>query len=170
MGCTSEKFISESSFNKNNKYLIITDGNFELDLQDIEQQGESKHPQKEINNNEKIEEEKNFYNYNLNDLALVNNTKMSVKRIENFEDDDEDDDEEDEDDDENKDGNKKLEENNEEEKKIENEEEINVDEERERERNKSLTEDCEKMPEDKKPPNIEKLRKKGKEKKVINFL
>ena len=168
MGCTSEKCIPESNFNKKNKYLIITDGNIELDLQDIEQQGESKHPQKEINNNEEIEEQKNFYNYNLNDLILVNNTKMTVKRIEYFEDDDDDDDE---DDDENKDENKQLEnikeENNEDEKQLENDEEIKVNE--EKDKNISLIEDSEKKPEDKKPPNIEKLRKKGKEKKEINF-
>ena len=163
MGCTSEKCIPELSLNKINKY-IITDGNIELDLQDIEKQGESNHPQKEINNNEEIEEEINFYNYNLNDLILVNNTKMTVKRIENFEDDeDEDEDNDDEDDEDNQ--NKveiKLEnikeENNENEKNGDINEEVNINE--EKEKNIPLTENCEKKPEDKKPPNVEKLRKK----------
>ena len=88
MGCTSEKSIPVDILNKRQK--LLTDENIMLDLHDIEKQGESKHPQKEFND-EEIQDEKNYYNYNLNDLVLINNTKMTVKRIENFEDDDEDD-------------------------------------------------------------------------------
>ena len=43
MGCTSEKSIPVNSNKKNEK---ISDDNIEIDIHDIEQQGESKHPQK----------------------------------------------------------------------------------------------------------------------------
>ena len=100
MGCTSEKCIPESNFNKNKKSSnIITDDNFVIDLHDIEKQGESKHQKIEINiNNEDIKPENNYYNYDLKDLTLVNNSKMIVKRIENFDDDDDDDESESEED------------------------------------------------------------------------
>jgi hypothetical protein len=95
MGCSSEKCITE--YSNKNKEPLISDDNIEINIHDIEQQGESKHPQKIVVNNTNEEEEKNYYNYNLNDLVLVNKTKMTVKRIENFDDDDDDDESESED-------------------------------------------------------------------------
>ena len=166
MGCTSEKSIPEIN---SNKKALITDSNFELDLNDIEKQGESKHPQRIIINENKIEEEKNYYNYNLNDLILVNKTKMTVKRIENFDDDDDDDSESEED---NKNLENKEKENHEDEN--ENKEVDNFEQNEDLKENKTnniheIGEDDDKKPEDKKPPNIEKLKKKGKEKKQINI-
>ena len=166
MGCTSEKSIPELN---RNKKALITDSNIELDLNDIEKQGESKHPQRVIINDNKIEEEKNYYNYNLNDLILVNKTKMTVKRIENFDDDDDDDSESEED---NKNLENKEEENNEDDN--ENKEVDNFEQNEDLKENKNnnideIGEDDDKKPEDKKPPNIEKLKKKGKEKKEISI-
>ena len=172
MGCTSEKSIPTMALNKRQTLLI--DENIIFDLHDIEKQGESKHPQKEIN--EEIEE-KNYYNYNLNDLVLVNKSKMTVKRIENFEDDDSDDN------DGSDDNNNQLknieEENNEEEELnednknniVNNEHEI-VQNDKENKINiiNKLDDEGDKKPEDKKPPNIEKLRKKGKEKQQITLI
>ena len=94
MGCSTEKSIAE--YSNKNKEQLISDDNIEINIHDIEQQGESKHPKKIVVNNTN-EEEKNYYNYNLNDLVLVNKTKMTVKRIENFDDDDDDDESESED-------------------------------------------------------------------------
>ena len=167
MGCTSEKSIPELN---RNKKALITDSNIELDLNDIEKQGESKHPQRVIINDNKIEEEKNYYNYNLNDLILVNKTKMTVKRIENFDDDDDDDDSESEED--NKNLENKEEENNEDDN--ENKEVDNFEQNEDLKENKNnnineIGDDGDKKPEDKKPPNIEKLKKKGKEKKEISI-
>ena len=170
MGCTSEKSIPVSSIYNNKK--LLTEDNIIIDLHDIEKQGESKHPQKEINI-EEIQEEKNFYNYNLNDLVLVNNTKMTVKRLENFVDDDDDDEESDDDneleniEEENNDEENINNENNNNERN-DNDENKNVLNEEENNINK-IEDKSEKKPEDKKPPNIEKLKKKGKEKKEINF-
>ena len=166
MGCTSEKSIPELN---RNKKALITDSNIELDLNDIEKQGESKHPQRVIINDNKIEEEKNYYNYNLNDLILVNKTKMTVKRIENFDDDDDDDSESEED---NKNLENKEEENNEDDN--ENKEVDNFEQNEDLKENKNnnineIGDDGDKKPEDKKPPNIEKLKKKGKEKKEISI-
>ena len=170
MGCTSEKSIPVEILNKRQK--LLTDENIMLDLHDIEKQGESKHPQKEFND-EEIQDEKNYYNYNLNDLVLVNNTKMTVKRIENFEDDDEDD-ESDDDNDTNKLENieeeKKEEENTDDKNSNDNKEDSIVQKREEVNNiNNILEDENDKKPEDKKPPNIEKLRKKGKEKQEINF-
>ena len=156
MGCTSEKSIP---INIINKYSDINDTEINLDLHDIEKQGESKHPKIEINNGENIEnEENNYYNYNLNDLISVNESKMQVKRIENFEDDDESESEnESESPNGNSEGNKSIEDEDQNNKIIDNDEikenKINIDGDNE-----------DKKPEDKKPPNIEKLKKKGKEK------
>ena len=175
MGCTSEKYIHESYINKNEKH-IITDDNIEIDLHDIEKQGESKHPQKEINiNDEEAQQENNYYNYNLKDLTLVNDSKMTVKRIDNFDDDDES--ESDSNSEENNSQKIKEENNNDdnfddnnknEEGKIKQDENFNINEEKENQKIK-MQEDIEKKPEDKKPPNIKKLRKKGKDKKEINI-
>ena len=150
---------------------MITDSNIELDLNDIEKQGESKHPQRVIINDNKIEEEKNYYNYNLNDLILVNKTKMTVKRIENFDDDDDDDDDSESEED-NKNLENKEEENNEDDN--ENKEVDNFEQNEDLKENKNnnineIGDDDDKKPEDKKPPNIEKLKKKGKEKKEISI-
>ena len=168
MGCTSEKSIPVEILNKRQK--LLTEENIMLDLQDIEKQGESKHPQKEFND-EEIQDEKNYYNYNLNDLVLVNDTKMTVKRIENFEDDD-DDDESDDNDDDNKLEHIDEEENTDDKNNIDNKEDSIVQK-REEVNNANniykLEDENDKKPEDKKPPNIEKLRKKGKEKQEINF-
>ena len=166
MGCTSEKSIPELN---RNKKALITDSNIELDLNDIEKQGESKHPQRVIINDNKIEEEKNYYNYNLNDLILVNKTKMTVKRIENFVDDDDDSESEED----NKNLENKEEENNEDDDN-ENKEVHNFEQNEDLKENKNnnideIGEDDDKKPEDKKPPNIEKLKKKGKEKKEISI-
>ena len=163
MGCTSEKCIPEYS-NKNNEHIISED-NIEINIHDIEQQGESKHPQKIVVNNTNEEEENNYYNYNLNDLVLVNKTKMTVKRIENFDDDDDD---ESESEDSNSQNLKGIKEENDE---IENDE-IEKGNDNEIQENinnmpKSENEMEKKVPEDKKPPNISKLKKKGKEKPEI---
>ena len=172
MGCTSEKSIPVDILNKRQK--LLTDENIMLDLHDIEKQGESKHPQKEFND-EEIQDEKNYYNYNLNDLVLINNTKMTVKRIENFEDDDEDD-ESDDDNDSNKLENieeEKKEEENIDDKISNDNKEDRIVQKREEVNNINniykLEDENDKKPEDKKPPNIEKLRKKGIEKQEINF-
>ena len=177
MGCTSEKYIHESHFNKNQKYNN-TDDNIEIDLHDIEKQGEGKHPQKEININDEDQPESNYYNYNLKDLTLVNDSKMTVKRIDNFDDDDdEEESESDSNNEENNAQNIKEENNNTDnfddnnknvEEKIKQDENININEEKENQKIK-IQEDIDKMPEDKKPPNIKKLRKKGKDKKEINI-
>ena len=162
MGCTSEKCIPDPNHNNKKKSLEKED-NIELDLNDIEKQGESKHPQRIIINNNNIEEEeKNYYNYNLKDLIPINKTKMTVKRLENF-------DEDDDDESENEEGNNNLE-NIKEDNNDENENE-NVQNENVQNENNNINEmeedEDEKKPEDKKPPNIEKLKKKGKDKKDI---
>ena len=64
MGCTSEKSIPINPIKKDSN---ITDNDIEFDLHDIEKQGESKHPKIEIKNNENIEQDNNYYNYNVND-------------------------------------------------------------------------------------------------------
>ena len=168
MGCSSEKYITEYS-NKNNEPLI-SDDNIEINIHDIEQQGESKHPKKIVVNNTN-EEEKNYYNYNLNDLVLVNKTKMTVKRIENFDDDDDDDESESEDS--NTKNLKGIKEENDE---IENDEiekgngnEIQENINKMNNIPKIDNEMEKKVPEDKKPPNISKLKKKGKEKAEIKL-
>ena len=85
MGCTSEKSIPIGII-KGDSNIIDTEIN--IDLHDIEKQGESKHPQIEEQNLENVEnEENNYYNYKLDDLISVNDSKMKVKRIENFDDD-----------------------------------------------------------------------------------
>ena len=146
MGCSSEKCIPESKYTIKNKKSIITEDNIEIDLHDIEKQGESKRPQREINNNDNIEEENNnYYNYNVNELVPINQTKMTVKRLENFEDDDEDESESEE----NKNNLQNIEE--------------------EKSDGSKFEEEEDKKPEDKKPPNIQKLKKKGKQKMEINL-
>ena len=163
MGCTSEKSIPINLIQDRRDTEIY------LDLQDIEKQGESKHTKSEIQNSENIEvEENNYYNYNLNDLISINTSKMQVKRIENF-----DDDEDDESDDENNEGNN-VSENKIEDKTIKEEKEndnINGVDGKEIDENKinKIIKDENKLPEDKKPPNLEKLKKKGKEKFEINL-
>ena len=168
MGCTSEKSIPINLIQDRRDTEIY------LDLQDIEKQGESKHPKSEMQNSENIEvEENNYYNYNLNDLISINTSKMQVKRIENF-----DDDEDDESDDE-KNSDENNEENNVSENKIEDKiikeekenDNINDVDGKEIDENKinKIIKDENKLPEDKKPPNLEKLKKKGKEKVEINL-
>ena len=169
MGCTSEKSISVNSNKKNEK---ISDDNIEIDIHDIEQQGESKHPQKMVENNTNEEEEKNYYNYKLNDLQLVNKSKMRVKRIENFEDDDDDDDKS-----ESENSNSKNLKNIKEENDEIEDDEIEKGNGDEMKENMNQMNDIPKMgnelekkvPEDKKPPNISKLKKKGKEKAEIKL-
>ena len=165
MGCSSEKSVPINIIEENQDL-----GNSELDfdLHDIEKQGEGKHPKIEDKNDEKIEKEiDDYYNYNLNDLISVNNSKMKVKRIENFDDDDSDDESEISDEnikenniDENK-NNIKNEVN-------DNEENINNNENEENKEDIKIPNE-DKKPEDKKPPNIQKLKKKGKEKIEINL-
>ena len=88
MGCSGEKSVPILTINNPNKKLnMINDDNIELDLNDMEQQGERSHPQKETINDINIIEEPNYYNYNLDDLIPVNTSKMTVKRIEYFDDD-----------------------------------------------------------------------------------
>ena len=88
MGCSGEKSVPILTINNPNKKLnMINDDNIELDLNDMEQQGERSHPQKEMINDINIIEEPNYYNYNLDDLIPVNTSKMTVKRIEYFDDD-----------------------------------------------------------------------------------
>ena len=168
MGCSTEKSIAE--YSNKNKEQIISDDNIEINIHDIEQQGESKHPKKIVVNNTNEEEEKNYYNYNLNDLVLVNKTKMTVKRIENFDDDDDD---ESESEDSNSKNLKDIKEENDE---IENDEiekgngnEIQENINKMNNIPKIDNEMEKKMPEDKKPPNISKLKKKGKEKAEIKL-
>ena len=139
MGCSGEKSVPINIIEKNPD---LGNSELDLDLHDIEKQGEGKHPMIEDKNEEKIEKEiDDYYKYNLNDLISVNSSKMKVKRIENF--------------DENK-------------KNIINE--MNQNEENiDNNKNDEIKEDInlkneEKKPEDKKPPNIQKLKKKGKEK------
>ena len=165
MGCSSEKSVPINIIEENQDL-----GNSELDfdLHDIEKQGEGKHPKIEDKNDEKIEKEiDDYYNYNLNDLISVNNSKMKVKRIENFDDDDSDDESEISDEnikenniDENK-NNIKNEVN-------DNEENINNNENEENKVDVKIPKE-DKKPEDKKPPNISKLKKKGKEKAEIKL-
>ena len=168
MGCSSEKSIAE--YSNKNKEQLISDDNIEINIHDIEQQGESKHPKKIVVNNTKEEEEKNYYNYNLNDLVLVNKTKMTVKRIENFDDDDDDDESESEDS-----NSKNLKDIKEENDEIENDEIEKGGNEIQENINKmnnipKIDNEMEKkIPEDKKPPNISKLKKKGKEKAEIKL-
>ena len=168
MGCSSEKSIAE--YSNKNKEQLISDDNIEINIHDIEQQGESKHPKKIVVNNIKEEEEKNYYNYNLNDLVLVNKTKMTVKRIENFDDDDDDDESESEDS-----NSKNLKDIKEENDEIENDEiekggnEIQENINKMNNIPKIGNEMEKKVPEDKKPPNISKLKKKGKEKAEIKL-
>ena len=169
MGCSTEKSIAE--YSNKNKEQLISDDNIEINIHDIEQQGESKHPKKIVVNNTNEEEEKNYYNYNLNDLVLVNKTKMTVKRIENFDDDDDDDESESEDS-----NSKNLKDIKEENDEIENDEiekgNCNEIQENINKMNNIPKIDNEmekKMPEDKKPPNISKLKKKGKEKAEIKL-
>ena len=168
MGCTSEKSVP---INMIKKYSDISDNEINIDLHDIEKQGESKHPKIEEKNLENIEiEENNYYNYNLDELISVNTSKMRVKRIENFDDDDESDNDES--------SNESVEEN----KSIETDEKENINnhiDENEKKMIENNSTDKNKMnmtksrenkkPEDKKPPNIEKLKKKGKEKIEINL-
>ena len=168
MGCSTEKSIAE--YSNKNKEQLISDDNIEINIHDIEQQGESKHPKKIVVNNTN-EEEKNYYNYNLNDLVLVNKTKMTVKRIENFDDDDDDDESESEDS-----NSKNLKDIKEENDEIENDEiekgngnEIQENINKMNNIPKIDNEMEKKMPEDKKPPNISKLKKKGKEKAEIKL-
>ena len=169
MGCSTEKSIAE--YSNKNKEQLISDDNIEINIHDIEQQGESKHPQKIVVNNTNEEEEKNYYNYNLNDLVLVNKTKMTVKRIESFDDDDDDDESESEDS-----NSKNLKDIKEENDEIENDEiekgngnEIQENINKINNIPKIDNEMEKKMPEDKKPPNISKLKKKGKEKAEIKL-
>ena len=173
MGCSSEKCIPESKYNIKDKKSIITEDNIEIDLHDIEKQGESKHPQREINNHDNIEEENNnYYNYNINELVPINQTKMTVKRLDNFEYDDEDESESEE----NKNNLQNIEEEksddengelDEENNQIEKNKRINV--EQEKNNISKFEEEEDKKPEDKKPPNIQKLKKKGKQKMEINL-
>jgi hypothetical protein len=173
MGCSSEKCIPVSKYtNKNKKSTIITEDNIEIDLHDIEKQGESKHPQREINNKDNIEEENNnYYNYNLNELIPINQTKMTVKRLENFEDDEDESESE-----ENKNNLENIEEEKSDNENGELDEENNqieknrkINDEQEKNNISKFEEDEDKKPEDKKPPNIQKLKKKGKQKKEINL-
>ena len=166
MGCSSEKSVPINIIEENQDL-----GNSELDfdLHDIEKQGEGKHPKIEDKNGEKIEKEiDDYYNYNLNDLISVNNSKMKVKRIENFDDGDDSDDE-------SENSNENIEENNFDENKKNVIKEVNENEENiDNNKNDEIKEDFkikneDKKPEDKKPPNIQKLKKKGKEKIEINL-
>ena len=166
MGCTSEKSIPINPINKDSN---ITDNDILSDLHDIEKQGECKHPKIEIKNNENKEQEINYYNYKENDLISVNDSKMIVKRIENFDDDedDESDSEEQNDKDINYINEKINPEKNEEEEQVDDsakgseskEKEINFD-----------TDNANKKPEDKKPPDLKKLKKITKEKIEINII
>ena len=168
MGWTNEECISEQNQNGNKK-LVVDDNIFQLDLNDIEKQGESKNPQRiKINNNNDIEEE-NYYNYNLNDLVPINKTKMTVKRIENFDDVDDDDENESESEEDNQNLEKIKEENNDDVNENENiEQNENIKENKDNNNNfNEIGKEEDKKPEDKKPPKIEKLKKKGKDKKDI---
>ena len=162
MGCTSEKSIPIGII-KNDSNIINTEIN--IDLHDIEKQGESKHPQIEDQNFENIEnEEINYYNYNLDDLISVNDSKMNVKRIENFDDDDNDESENESSSEKNEENNS-IENNNQE--KIVNDVNENENKIPDNNQNNDIQINTDKTnedkkPEDKKPPNIEKLKKKGK--------
>ena len=165
MGCSSEKSVPINIIEENQDL-----GNSELDfdLHDIEKQGEGKHPKIEDKNDEKIEKEiDDYYNYNLNDLISVNNSKMKVKRIENFDDDDSDDKSEISDEN-NKENNIDENKNNIKNEVNDNEENINNNENEENKEDIKIPNE-DKKPEDKKPPNIQKLKKKGKEKIEINL-
>ena len=166
MGCSGEKSVPINIEEKNQD---LGNSDLDLDLHDIEKQGEGKHPQIKEKYEEKIEKEvDDYYNYNLNDLISVNNSKMKVKRIENF-------DGEDDSDDESENSKENIKENNPDENKNNIINEVNENEENisgiEKEENKVdvKIEKEEKKPEDKKPPNIQKLKKKGKEKIEINL-
>ena len=146
MGCSSEKVLTENDYSKNKGQR--NNSGSDIDLNDIENQGESKHEESIkinniSNNNEEIVD--NYYNYNLNDLKLVDDNKMKVKRIENI--DDSDSSEED------NDGNS------------ENNKDINIEEQIEKIKKlgnipEITNNNCNRNePEDKKPPNLEKLRK-----------
>ena len=161
MGCTSEKSIP---INIIEKHPDLGNSELDIDLHDIEKQGESKHPQIEEKNVETVEKEKDdYYNYNLNDLISVNSSKMKVKRIENFDDGDDSDDE-------SENSNENIQESNSNENKENIIKEVNENEENiinnEKEENKvdTIIKNEDKKPEDKKPPNLEKLKKKTKEK------
>ena len=170
MGCTSEKSIPIGII-KSDSNIIDTEIN--IDLHDIEKQGESKHPQIEEQNLENVEnEENNYYNYKLDDLISVNDSKMKVKRIENFDDDNDESD------------NESSNEGNEDNNSIENKNQENIEDKIDEKENKIPNNNQnndndikinmdknndDNKPEDKKPPNIEKLKKKGKEKIEINL-
>ena len=161
MGCTSKKSIPLNQLKDNTD---LKDEELDLELHDIEKQGESKHPNIEIKSFEnKEKEEDNYYKYNLNDLISVNDSKMKVKRIENFED------ESDSESSNENDVDNEILENNEQEEINENEKEIINDNKNEENHINQMLNDNDKKPEDKKPPNIEKLKKKGKERVEINL-
>ena len=166
MGCTSEKSIPINPINKDSN---ITDNDILSDLHDIEKQGECKHPKIEIKNNENKEQEINYYNYKENDLISVNDSKMIVKRIENFDDDedDESDSEEQNDKDINYINEKINPEKNEEEEQVD--DSANGSESKEKEINFDA-DNANKKPEDKKPPDLKKLKKITKEKIEINII
>ena len=166
MGCSGEKSVPINIIEKNSD---LGNSKLDLDLHDIEKQGEGKHPMIKEKNNEKIEKEiDDYYKYNLNDLISVNSSKMKVKRIENFDD-------EDDSDDESENSKENIKENNFDENKKNVIKEVNENEENiDNNKNDEIKEDInlkneEKKPEDKKPPNIQKLKKKGKEKIEINL-
>ena len=166
MGCSGEKSVPINIIEKNPD---LGNSELDLDLHDIEKQGEGKHPMIEDKNEEKIEKEiDDYYKYNLNDLISVNSSKMKVKRIENFDD-------EDDSDDESENSNENIKENNFDENKKNiinevNENEENIDNNKNDENKVEMSiKNEDKKPEDKKPPNIQKLKKKGKEKIEINL-
>ena len=170
MGCSSEKSVPINIIEKNQD---LGNSELDIDLHDIEKQGEGKHPKIEEKNDEKIEKEvDDYYNYNLNDLISVNSSKMKVKRIENFDDDNDESD--------NESSNEGNEDNNSIENKNQENIEDKIDEKENKIPNNNQNNDNDikinmdknnvfKKPEDKKPPNIEKLKKKGKEKIEINL-
>ena len=166
MGCSGEKSVPINIIEKNPD---LGNSELDLDLHDIEKQGEGKHPMIEDKNEEKIEKEiDDYYKYNLNDLISVNSSKMKVKRIENFDD-------EDDSDDESENSNENIKENNFDENKKNiinevNENEENIDNNKNDENKLEISiKNEDKKPEDKKPPNIQKLKKKGKEKIELNL-
>ena len=167
MGCTSEKSIPINPIKKDSN---ITDNDILLDLHDIEKQGECKHPKIEIKNNENKEQEINYYNYKENDLISVNDSKMIVKRIENFDDDEDDEsDSEEQNDKEINDINEKNNSDKNEEEEEQVDDNVNGSESKEKEIN--FDEDnSNKKPEDKKPPDLKKLKKMAKEKIEINII
>ena len=167
MGCSSEKSVPINIIEKNQD---LGNSELDIDLHDIEKQGEGKHPKIEEKNDEKIEKEvDDYYNYNFNDLISVNSSKMKVKRIENFDD-------EDDSDDESENSKENIKENNIDENKNniinevdENKENMSDNTENEENKLEVKIQKEDKKPEDKKPPNIQKLKKKGKEKIEINL-